>query len=152
MPGRTAHRRRNRPITTNSARQRENEKPALWAGFLLHQFQVRFRLARGVDLRGGAALSSTSVLLFQPTQHVVELIEIAVADGENAAALAMIDADSQTERVGNALFKRDHIGVFVRPHARFAPVLLSLFAFLPDRARYCLDLAHIETASDDFFR
>ena len=52
------------------------------------------------------------MLLFQTAQHLVELIEIAIADAQNSAALAVIDADHEAERIRNALFQRDEIGIF----------------------------------------
>jgi hypothetical protein len=42
----------------------------------------------------------TPLSLPEPAHHVVELIEIAIADTENAAALSLVDADHKTKRVG----------------------------------------------------
>src|SRR5690349_24382798 len=47
----------------------------------------------------------------QPPHHLVELLEVAVADLHAAAGIAMVDADVQPERIGDALLQRDCIGI-----------------------------------------
>ena len=50
----------------------------------------------GAELLG----PNVSASLFQPLDHVIELIEITVADAERAAtAAALIDTDGQAERI-----------------------------------------------------
>ena len=70
-----------------------------------------------------------SPLAFQPAHDVVELIEAAVADGERAAAVGVLDGDAEAERVGEALLQRQRVGVLRR--LRYAlnantPSILSL--------------------------
>src|SRR6516164_8856588 len=49
----------------------------------------------------------------QPPHDLVELIEIAIADRERpTTAAALIDADGETERVGQALFRSVRICIF----------------------------------------
>ena len=48
-------------------------------------------------------------LSLQPLRQIVELIEIAIADADDAAFAARIDADHQAERVGQALFQRQRV-------------------------------------------
>src|SRR5215475_4899796 len=68
-------------------------------------------------LRGGtldcfALLAMTrSATPRQPPHHLVELLEVAVADLHASAGIAVVDADSEPERIGNALFQRDGVGV-----------------------------------------
>jgi hypothetical protein len=47
-----------------------------------------------------ADLNVCSVLPLQPTHDFVELIEAAIADCQAAAAIAVLDADREPERVG----------------------------------------------------
>ena len=87
------------------------------------------------------------MLSFQPAHNLIELIEAAIADCQAAAAAAVIDADRKPERVGQAFFQRQRIGIFGR--VRLVAFLLSAFV-LPDLARDLFDLAHIETTRDYF--
>ena len=49
--------------------------------------------------------------LRQPPHHFVELFEVAVADLDGAAGIAVIDGDGKAKRVADALFQRHRIGV-----------------------------------------
>ena len=75
-------------------------------------------------------LSVCSVLSLQPPHHVVELIEAAVADGERAAAVAVLDGDAEAERVGEALLQRQRVGILRALRARFAIFFCALPAGL----------------------
>lgn len=88
------------------------------------------------------------LLPLQPAHHFVELIEAAIADRKRSPATAVINADRQSERVGQAFFQRQRIGIF-RRMGLVAAFLLSA-ALFSDLARDLFDLAHIETARDDF--
>ena len=65
----------------------------------------------------GGKQRANLALLLQPAQHFIELIEVAIADAEHAAAAAIVDADGKAERIGYALFQRNQIGVLFRPRA-----------------------------------
>ena len=90
------------------------------------------------------------VLPLQPAHDFIELIEATIADRQAAAATAIVDTDRKPERVGQAFFQRQRIGIFRR--VRLAAAFLLLAFLLPDLARDLFDLARIETARDDFVR
>ena len=92
-------------------------------------------------------LSVCSVLSLQPPHHVVELVEVAVADHKRAAAFAVLDGDAEAERVGEALLQRQRVGVLRALGARFAIFCLRLAAWLGQCAGDLLDLAHVATAA-----
>ena len=61
-----------------------------------------------------ATQRSQSLLSFlQAPQHIIKLIETAIADRQNATALALVDAHGKTKRVRYAFFQCDQIGVLV---------------------------------------
>src|SRR4029077_18352191 len=87
-------------------------------------------------------------LVLQALRQIVELIEIAVADADDAALATCINADDKAERVRQALFQRQRVGAFFR--RLFARTRLAVAAgFLP---RDLLDLTNVEAARDDFIR
>src|ERR1700754_4305298 len=54
----------------------------------------------------------------QPSQNLVELFELAIADVHGAAAFAMIDADGKPERIADAFLERDRVGILHLAAAR----------------------------------
>ena len=103
MTGDDPARTRRRTRSSNCARRiisshsRESGNPAL---------TNKCQRSLGPRLRGDERLGAellgpnVSASLFQPLDHVIELIEITVADAERAAtAAALIDTDGQTERI-----------------------------------------------------
>src|SRR5262249_10902252 len=68
-------------------------------------------LGRLFVMRHAARLILLSFL--QAPQHVIKLIETAIADRQDAAALALVDAHGKTKRVRYAFFQCDQIGVLV---------------------------------------
>src|ERR1700682_5607383 len=85
--------------------------------------------------------------LIQPSQNLVELFKVAVADVHSAAGIAVIDADRQPKRVADAFFQRDRIGIFHLAAARL--LRLALPHALGMRQR--LGLTHVEAFFDDAF-
>src|SRR5580700_2068400 len=84
----------------------------------------------------------------QPPHHLVELLEVAVADLHAAAGVAMVDADVEPERIGDALLERDGVGVLGLTAAGGARLLrLALRHALFMRQR--LGLPHVEPLLDD---
>jgi hypothetical protein len=57
-------------------------------------------------------VEAKSDALIQSPHDLIELIEVAVADVHGAAGIAVIDIDREAERVADALFQRDRVGVF----------------------------------------
>src|SRR5882724_6629300 len=53
-----------------------------------------------------------STALRQPPHHLVELFEVAVADLDAAAGIAMVDGHGKTERVADSFLQRQRVGVF----------------------------------------
>jgi hypothetical protein len=51
------------------------------------------------DARPSADAQCVLSAAFQPAQHVLELIEVAVVDLQNAPAVAVIDADLQAQHI-----------------------------------------------------
>src|ERR1700738_1672804 len=85
--------------------------------------------------------------LIQPSQNLVELFKVAVADVHGTAGIAVIDADRQPKRVADALLQRDRIGIFHLAAARL--LRLALWHALDMRQR--LGLTHVEAFFDDAF-
>ena len=56
--------------------------------------------------------------LRQPPHHLVELFEVAVADLDGAAGIAVIDGDGEAERIADALLQRDRVGILALPPPR----------------------------------
>ena len=81
----------------------------------------------------------------QPPHHFVELLEVAVADLDGAAGIAMIDADREPERVADALLQRDRVGILRLAAARLLRLALR-HAF---DMRQRLGLADVEAFLDD---
>src|SRR5580700_6602704 len=81
-----------------------------------------------------------SASLFQPSDNLVELVEIAVADMHGAAGAAVVDVDRQPKRVADPLLQRDRIGILQLAAARL--LRLALGHALDMRQR--LGLANIE--------
>src|ERR1700733_7650804 len=76
---------------------------------------------------------NVSASLFQPLDHVIELIEITVADAERAAtAAALIDTDGQAERICQAFLRGERVRILgcraVRAPAACFPALLRALA------------------------
>ena len=92
-----------------------------------------------------AARRRLNYTFVQPPHDLVELIEVAVADVHGAAGIAVIDADRKAERVADALFQRDRVGVLHLAAARL--LRLALRHALDMRQRF--GLAHIEAFLDD---
>ena len=85
--------------------------------------------------------------LRQPPHHLVELLEVAVADLHGAAGIAVIDGDGEAERVADALFQRERVGVLGLAAAAARLLRLALRHALVMRQR--LGLAHVEAFLDD---
>ena len=102
---------------------------------------------RGECKTAGVRPTSRRFALIQSPHDLIELIEVAVADVHGAAGIAVIDIDRKAERVADALFQRDRVGVF-----RLAAARLLGFAnrnTLDMRQRF--GLAHIEAFIDNAF-
>ena len=56
--------------------------------------------------------------LRQPPHHFVELFEVAVADLNGAAGIAMVDGHGKPERVADAFFQRQRIRILRLAAAR----------------------------------
>src|SRR5439155_18524508 len=96
----------------------KRSNPPLRAGMdgLLRRFaplRKRFAFVAGNDVERFAG----SISLRQPAHHLVELLEIAVADLNGAAGIAVVDGHSKTERIADALFQRDRVGILDLPAA-----------------------------------
>src|SRR4029077_6059921 len=100
--------------------------------------------------RTSAGMSSRHLmpLVLQALRQIVELIEIAIADADDAALAVRIDVDDEAERVGQTFFQRQRVGAFFRRW--FAGTRLRVAAGFRPRGRP--DLADVEAARDDFFR
>src|SRR3569832_1723391 len=100
----------------------------------------------------GSSPGRRRVLLpFQPAHYLVELFEVAVADLDGAAGVAVADGYGETERVADAFLKRDRVGIFCLA-ATTCPRLLRLAfrdAFL---MRQRLGLADVEAFLDNALR
>src|ERR1700738_2618177 len=57
-----------------------------------------------------AYLTRLSALIQSP-HHLVQLIEVAIANVDGAAGVAVIDIDRKSQRVADALFQRDRVGI-----------------------------------------
>src|SRR4051794_7609516 len=86
-----------------------------------------------------------SAALLQSSHHLVKLFEVAVADLDAAAGIAMIYADVEPERVADALFQRDRIGILHLAATR----LLRLACRHALVMRQRLGPAYVETFGDD---
>ena len=73
--------------------------------------QARFA-RRACNRASNAMYCKTSAALRQPPHHLVELFEVAVADLDGAAGVAVADGHGKTERIADALFQRDRVGIF----------------------------------------
>src|SRR5579862_1711689 len=93
---------------------------------------------------------SPQLLSFQPAHHFVELIEAAIADRQRTATAAVVDTNREPERIGQAFFQRQRIGVFRRT-GLVAGFLLPAF-LLTGLAGDLFDLARVEAARDYFVR
>src|SRR6185437_16377015 len=103
----------------------------------------------GESLDCFASLAMTSLAApRQPPHHLVELLEVAVADLHGAAGIAMVDTNSEPERIGDALLQRDGVGILGLAAAgspRFLRLAFRHALFMRQR----LGLAHIEALLDD---
>src|SRR5512146_180504 len=81
---------------------------------------------------------------FQPPHHLIELFEVAIADLDGAAGVAVVDAHGKTERIADALLQRNRVGIFCLTAAAAAGLLrLALRDALLVRQR--LGLADVQT-------
>lgn len=87
----------------------------------------------------------------QLARYILELVEAAVANAKRAAAIRVIDRDDESKRIGDAPFQRERIGAFCAS-SMFATVGRFLSLRVRDLSRYGLDLAHVKTLRNDFFR
>src|ERR1700745_4157060 len=78
--------------------------------YFLRTIAARFRVR--ANARPGMTKFSSATPR-QPPHHLVELLEVAVADLHGAAGIAMVDADGQAQRVADALLQRDRVGVLL---------------------------------------
>src|SRR6202171_226085 len=95
----------------------------------------------------GASRNDDLILVIQSPHNLVELFEVAVADVHGAAGIAVIDVDHKAERIADAFFQRDRIGIFHLAAARFLGFALRHTLDMCQR----LGLAHIEAFVDDTF-
>src|SRR5258705_11974589 len=56
--------------------------------------------------------TDTSAPLWQPRHHFVELLEVAIADLDGAAGVAVVDGHGKTKCIADALLQRDRVGIF----------------------------------------
>src|SRR6266850_4993087 len=91
-----------------------------------------------VVARGHAFPDPALAPLIQPSQNLVELFKVPVADVDGAPGVAVIDADRKAERIAHALFQRDRVRGFVLAAAR----LLRLALRHPLDMRQRLGLAY----------
>src|SRR6266850_6376483 len=96
-------------------------------------------------MRSGGDEGEKSAPLVQPSQDLVELFKVPVADLYGAAGIAVIDADRKAERVAHALFQRDRVGGFDLAAARLLRLALGHTLDM----RQLLGLAHGEAFLDD---
>src|SRR4051794_38335586 len=101
---------------------------------------------RDAPLRAHVVSETAGSVLFQSSQHVIELIETAIVDLQHASVAAVIDRDGQAERIGDAPLERKRIGALQRAFAD------GLARFLPAVLRQRLDLTHVEPAIDNLAR
>src|ERR1700757_2767031 len=85
--------------------------------------------------------------LRQPLHDLVELLEIAVADLDGAAGIAVMDRDAKSERIADALFQRQRIGVLGTAAARARLLRLALRHAL--HMRELFGLADVEAFGHD---
>src|SRR4029079_3524454 len=90
-------------------------------------------------------LRGFSGALLQPPHHFVELFEVAIADLEATARIAMIDGYAKAERVADAFFQLQRIGVFGLAGARLLRLALR-HAFV---MRQRFSLTDVEPVRDD---
>src|SRR3981081_931148 len=76
--------------------------------------------AQGRD-DGSIFRAARSVPLTTSPPSLAELFEVAVADVDGAAGIAVIDIDGKPKRVADALFQRHRVGVFHLAAARLLP-------------------------------
>ena len=95
--------------------------------------------------------SAPAAPLRQPPHHFVELFEVAIADLDGAAGVAVIDGHGKTERVADALFQRDRVGIFCLAAAA-RPRLLRLALRHALFMRQRLGLAYVQPLLDDALR
>src|SRR5207247_1707555 len=72
------------------------------------------------------AMKRRSAPLRQPPHHLVELFEVAVADLDGAAGVAVVDGHGKTERIAHPLFQRDRVGILDLPTAAAGLLRLAL--------------------------
>src|SRR5437016_77877 len=87
----------------------------------------------------GTRLGSASL---QAADHLVELLQAAIANVDEAALAAMIDRHREAECVRQAFLQSKRVGILEGALARSQSLALGLGALLRQR----LDLAHIEPA------
>src|SRR5262245_30886280 len=72
--------------------------------------------------------------LRQPLHHLVELIEVAIADLHAAAGVAVVDDDLEPERVADAALEVERVGVLLLgPRARLLRLALRHALFMRKR-------------------
>src|SRR5206468_11516284 len=94
------------------------------------------------------AMTRRSAPLRQPSHHLVELFEVAVADLDGAAGVAVVDGHGKTEGIADALLQGNRVGIFCLPAAA-APSLLRLAFRDTLFMRQLLGLAYVEPLLDD---
>jgi hypothetical protein len=84
----------------------------------------------------------------QPSYDIVKLIEVAVADVDDAPGLVMIDADGKSERVTHGFFQRHRVGILCLAASRLLRFALRNTFDMGQG----FGLPHIEAFLDDAFR
>src|SRR5437868_760718 len=67
-----------------------------------------------------------TLLPLQPPHYFVELFEVAIADLDGAAGVAVVHGHGKTKRVADALLQRDRVGILGLPATAARPRLLRL--------------------------
>src|SRR5947209_6156981 len=81
----------------------------------------------------------------QPPHHFVELFQVAVADLDAAAGIAVMNGDGETERVADAFFQRQRIRILDLAAACFLRLALGHALVMRQGFR----LTDVETFGDD---
>src|SRR5262249_40270223 len=89
---------------------------------------------------------SAGSILFQPPQHLFELIEVAIMNVQHAAFAAVIDRNGKAKRVRYPTLECNRIGVF------YCSLLDRLARSRRAVLRQRLDLTNVEPAIDDLAR
>src|SRR3954466_7132332 len=154
-----------RPCRAGKARRgarRAAHLSPVMAGLVPAMTMVRVMRADRSSMRGCGALHTpdprpaawlarlrTTRPVLQPSRHVIELLDIAVADREHALPVgAMHDAHGQAERIGEPFLQRGRVRIRTY-QAGFAHIARLP---LPICTRHLLDLAHVKALLDDHLR